>query len=225
MTWLTLWLKKIILLVLLAAFLDLILPNTTLQRYVKMVMGLILLLTIISPVFSLFSLSQDDLALRLDRYQQELNKPASVEWKKMTDKLLGQQNEQMTAYVQAQVAAAVKAKIKADYGVEVADVAVVIEQKQQGEPTLSRMELVIGEADSAPDQNGSQQVQPIKPITPIAPVEVTIGEAQEPKQEVEVAAREDNPLMSRMASDLAAQWGLSKEQVIIKDESREREKQ
>ncbi|MED3498069.1 stage III sporulation protein AF [Brevibacillus agri] len=225
MTWLTLWLKKIILLVLLAAFLDLILPNTTLQRYVKMVMGLILLLTIISPVFSLFSLSQDDLALRLDRYQQELNKPASVEWKKMTDKLLGQQNEQMTAYVQAQVAAAVKAQIKADYGVEVADVAVVIEQKQQGEPTLSRMELVIGEADSAPDQNGSQQVQPIKPITPIAPVEVTIGEAQEPKQEVEVAAREDNPLMSRMASDLAAQWGLSKEQVIIKDESREREKQ
>ncbi|WP_340673809.1 stage III sporulation protein AF [Brevibacillus agri] len=225
MTWLTLWLKKIILLVLLAAFLDLILPNTTLQRYVKMVMGLILLLTIISPVFSLFSLSQDDLALRLDRYQQELNKPASVEWKKMTDKLLGQQNEQMTAYVQAQVAAAVKAKIKADYGVEVADVAVVIEQKQQGEPTLSRMELVIGEVDSAPDQNGSQQVQPIKPITPIAPVEVTIGEAQEPKQEVEVAAREDNPLMSRMASDLAAQWGLSKEQVIIKDESREREKQ
>ncbi|MDN4091552.1 stage III sporulation protein AF [Brevibacillus agri] len=225
MTWLTLWLKKIILLVLLAAFLDLILPNTTLQRYVKMVMGLILLLTIISPVFSLFSLSQDDLALRLDRYQQELNKPASVEWKKMTDKLLGQQNEQMTAYVQAQVAAAVKAKIKADYGVEVADVAVVIEQKQQGEPTLSRMELVIGEADSAPDQNGLQQVQPIKPITPIAPVEVTIGEAQEPKQEVEVAAREDNPLMSRMASDLAAQWGLSKEQVIIKDESREREKQ
>ncbi|EJL41060.1 hypothetical protein BAG01nite_02160 [Brevibacillus agri] len=225
MTWLTLWLKKIILLVLLAAFLDLILPNTTLQRYVKMVMGLILLLTIISPVFSLFSLSQDDLALRLDRYQQELNKPASVEWKKMTDKLLGQQNEQMTAYVQAQVAAAVKAQIKADYGVEVADVAVVIEQKQQGEPTLSRMELVIGEADSAPDQNGLQQVQPIKPITPIAPVEVTIGEAQEPKQEVEVAAREDNPLMSRMASDLAAQWGLSKEQVIIKDESREREKQ
>ncbi|MGN7468809.1 stage III sporulation protein AF [Brevibacillus sp. SAFN-007a] len=225
MTWLTLWLKKIILLVLLAAFLDLILPNTTLQRYVKMVMGLILLLTIISPVFSLFSLSQDDLALRLDRYQQELNKPASAEWKKMTDKLLGQQNEQMTAYVQTQVAAAVKARIKADYGMEVADVKVVIEQKEPGEPTLSRMELLIGEADSQPNQSESQQVEPIKPITPIAPVEVTVGEPQEKKQEVEVAAREENPLLSRMASDLAEQWGLAKEQVIIQDESRESEKQ
>ncbi|MGZ0053084.1 stage III sporulation protein AF [Brevibacillus gelatini] len=137
MAWLTLWLKKIILLVLLAAFLDLILPNTTLQRYVKMVMGLILLLTIISPVFALFSLSQDDLALRLDRYQQELNKPASVEWKKMTDKLMGQQNEQITAYVQAQVASAVKARVKADYGMEVADVTVVVDQKRGGADLVS----------------------------------------------------------------------------------------
>jgi len=119
MTWLTLWLKKIILLVLLAAFLDLILPNTTLQRYVKMVMGLILLLTIISPVFSLFSLSQEDLAFRLDRYQQQLNKPADAEWKRITDKLLGQQDVQMTAYVQNQVAAGVKARVKEAYGVEV----------------------------------------------------------------------------------------------------------
>lgn len=224
MAWLTLWLKKIILLVLLAAFLDLILPNTTLQRYVKMVMGLILLLTIISPVFALFSLSQDDLALRLDRYQQELNKPASVEWKKMTDKLMGQQNEQITAYVQAQVASAVKARIKADYGMEVADVTVVVDQKR-GEPTLSRMELVIREAHESPDESGSQQVKPITPIKPVAPVEITIGEGQKQQQEIAVTAREENALMSRMASDLAEQWGLSKEQVIIKDESRESERQ
>ncbi|WP_432776882.1 stage III sporulation protein AF [Brevibacillus gelatini] len=224
MAWLTLWLKKIILLVLLAAFLDLILPNTTLQRYVKMVMGLILLLTIISPVFALFSLSQDDLALRLDRYQQELNKPASVEWKKMTDKLMGQQNEQITAYVQAQVASAVKARVKADYGMEVADVTVVVDQKR-GEPTLSRMELLIREAGNSPDESGSQQVQPITPIKPVAPVEITIGEGQKQEQEIAVTAREENALMSRMASDLAEQWGLSKEQVIIKDESRESERQ
>jgi len=129
MTWLTLWLKKIILLVLLAAFLDLILPNTTLQRYVKMVMGLILLLTIISPVFSLFSLSQEDLAFRLDRYQQQLNKPADAEWKRITDKLLGQQDVQMTAYVQKQVAAGVKARVEEAYGVEVQDVAVIVNSK------------------------------------------------------------------------------------------------
>gem|GEM_PF-3761976 len=52
---LALWLKKIVLLVLLATVLDLLLPNTELQRYVKLVMGLIILLVILNPILTLVS--------------------------------------------------------------------------------------------------------------------------------------------------------------------------
>lgn len=225
MTWLTLWLKKIILLVLLAAFLDLILPNTTLQRYVKMVMGLILLLTIISPVFSLFSLSQEDLAFRLDRYQQELNKPASAEWKRMTDKLLGQQNEQMTAYVQAQVASSVKASVKEQYGVTVQDVTISVNQQNPEQPTIERIELVVGDTNKE-EQKGQSTIEPIKPV---APIEISIGEPvkikPDPKSDIAATAQHDNPLYAQITNDVAKEWGLSKSQVIIRDESREREKQ
>ncbi|MGF9904873.1 stage III sporulation protein AF [Brevibacillus porteri] len=225
MTWLTLWLKKIILLVLLAAFLDLILPNTTLQRYVKMVMGLILLLTIISPVFSLFSLSQEDLAFRLDRYQQELNKPASAEWKRITDKLLGQQNQQMTAYVQSQVASSVKASVKEQYGVTVEDVTITVNQQNPEQPTLERIELVVGDANKE-EQKGQSTIEPIKPVQP---VEITIGEPIEtqpdPKSDIAATAHHDNPLYAQITNDVAKEWGLSKSRVVIKDESREREKQ
>ncbi|ASJ53290.1 stage III sporulation protein AF [Brevibacillus formosus] len=225
MTWLTLWLKKIILLVLLAAFLDLILPNTTLQRYVKMVMGLILLLTIISPVFSLFSLSQEDLAFRLDRYQQELNKPASAEWKRITDKLLGQQNQQMTAYVQSQVASSVKASVKEQYGVTVEDVTITVNQQNPEQPTLERIELVVGDANKE-EQKGQSTIEPIKPVQP---VEITIGKLSEiqpdPKIEIAATAHHDNPLYAQITNGVAKEWGLSKSQVVIKDESREREKQ
>ncbi|UED72840.1 stage III sporulation protein AF [Brevibacillus sp. DP1.3A] len=225
MTWLTLWLKKIILLVLLAAFLDLILPNTTLQRYVKMVMGLILLLTIISPVFSLFSLSQEDLAFRLDRYQQELNKPASAEWKRITDKLLGQQNQQMTAYVQSQVASSVKASVKEQYGVTVEDVTITVNQQNPEQPTLERIELVVGDANKE-EQKGQSTIEPIKPVQP---VEITIGEPidiqSDPKSDIAATAHHDNPLYAQITNDVAKEWGLSKSQVVIKDESREREKQ
>ncbi|MGG1660142.1 stage III sporulation protein AF [Brevibacillus sp. NRS-1366] len=223
MTWLTLWLKKIILLVLLAAFLDLILPNTTLQRYVKMVMGLILLLTIISPVFSLFSLSQEDLAFRLDRYQQQLNKPADAEWKRITDKLLGQQDAQMTAYVQAQVEAGVKAQVKEAYGVEVQEVAVVVNKKDSEQPKLARIELVLG--GSVQEQKEGQN--PIKPVTPIQPVEINLGEkaTMEPRQEIEAAARQNNPMLERISDDIAEQWGLTRDQVVVRDEIRAKEKQ
>lgn len=220
--------EKIILLVLLAAFLDLILPNTTLQRYVKMVMGLILLLTIISPVFSLFSLSQEDLAFRLDRYQQELNKPASAEWKRITDKLLGQQNQQMTAYVQSQVASSVKASVKEQYGVTVDDVTITVNQQNPEQPILERIELVVSDANKE-EQKGQSTIEPIKPVQPVQPVEITIGKPIEmqpdPKADMAATAHYDNPLYAQITNDVAKEWGLSKSQVVIKDESREREKQ
>jgi stage III sporulation protein AF len=220
MTWLTLWLKKIILLVLLAAFLDLILPNTSLQRYVKMVMGLILLLTIISPVLSLFSLSQDDLAIRLNRYQEELNNPSDAEWKRLTDKLLGQQNEQVTAYVEKQVASSVKASVKEQYGLDVRQVQVQVNHENPDQPVLERIELVIGEASV----QGQGTVEPIKPIEPVQ-IQLSEKKGVSSVPEVEVAARQDHPVYAQMASDIARQWGLPEDQVVVTDESRQDEKQ
>ena len=48
------WLTQIILVVLLATFVDLILPNRSMQRYVKLVVSLFILMTILSPVLQLF---------------------------------------------------------------------------------------------------------------------------------------------------------------------------
>jgi len=222
MTWLTLWLKKIILLVLLAAFLDLILPNTTLQRYVKMVMGLILLLTIISPVFSLFSLSQDDLALRLDRYQQELNKPAAAEWRRVTEKLLGEHDQQVTAYVQSQIETAVKAKVKDEYGMEVQHVNIQVNNRNPQQPALEKIELSIGEAPQEGAKAGS-----ITSIQPIQPVSIQVGHSQasHSQQGIEVASRQHNPAYAKIADDIARQWGLASDQVVVTDESRQGGKQ
>lgn len=226
MTWLTLWLKKIILLVLLAAFLDLILPNTTLQRYVKMVMGLILLLTIISPVFSLFSLSQDDLALRLDRYQQELDKQPDADWKRVTDKLLGEQNEQVTDYVRTQVESAVKAKVKEEYGLEVQRVQIQVNNQNPQQPAIAKIELQVGEA--VPDRQQKQGAgSPIQPIQPVEPVSIQIGRTggSESKADIEAASRQENPTYAKIADDIAKQWGLSGDQVIVTGESPSKEKQ
>ncbi|UHA72873.1 stage III sporulation protein AF [Paenibacillus sp. 481] len=55
MDWLTQWLKEIIMVILLAAFIDLLMPNRTMQRYVKLVLSLIILLTLLSPILKLFN--------------------------------------------------------------------------------------------------------------------------------------------------------------------------
>jgi stage III sporulation protein AF len=54
MIWLSDWLKSIIIVILLATFVDILLPSQTMQRYVKTVISLFILLTLLQPVFSLF---------------------------------------------------------------------------------------------------------------------------------------------------------------------------
>lgn len=49
------WLKEIIIVVLIAVFIDLLLPNRAMERYVKFVVSLLILLTLLSPVMRIFS--------------------------------------------------------------------------------------------------------------------------------------------------------------------------
>lgn len=213
MVWLTVWLKKIILLVLLAAFLDLILPNTSMQRYVKMVMGLIILLTILSPVFSLFNLSQEELALKLDRYQERFGQPADDGWKAMTDRLLAHQNEQVTQYVEKEMKETIQAQVKHDFGLEISAVEVNFDQQTGEKPSVSSIVLTFGqEKPNKPSGNG---------IKPIKPVEIKLGNQASSKEEAKEvsAAVTENPKYREIASSVAQQWNIRPDQVEIHDES------
>lgn len=49
------WFQNIILAVLLATFLEMILPNSSMERYVRLVLSLMVLMAILSPLLALFS--------------------------------------------------------------------------------------------------------------------------------------------------------------------------
>jgi len=63
MTWLSDWLRDIIAVILLAVLVELLLPNKAMQRYARLVVGLFILLTILSPLLRLF---QEDIGSKLD---------------------------------------------------------------------------------------------------------------------------------------------------------------
>ncbi|WP_363551535.1 stage III sporulation protein AF [Caldifermentibacillus hisashii] len=64
MEFLTSWITNIILFILLAVTVELLLPQTGLQKYVKMVLGLLLIIIFLTPVFKLFSVDIDNLLNR-----------------------------------------------------------------------------------------------------------------------------------------------------------------
>lgn len=60
MSFLTEWITNIIVFILLAVIIDLLLPNSSMQKYAKMVISLLLIIVIINPIFKIFSADMND---------------------------------------------------------------------------------------------------------------------------------------------------------------------
>lgn len=61
MSFLTEWITNIIIFILLAVIIDLLLPNSSMQKYAKMVISLLLIIVIINPIFKLFSTDMNEI--------------------------------------------------------------------------------------------------------------------------------------------------------------------
>lgn len=55
------WITQIIIFILLATIIDLLIPNLTMNKYIKLVIGLILILILLTPIFALFKLDVEGL--------------------------------------------------------------------------------------------------------------------------------------------------------------------
>ncbi|MEC5422286.1 stage III sporulation protein AF [Virgibacillus sp. C22-A2] len=77
---LTQWVTQIIIFLLLAAIIDLLIPATSMKKYIKLVVGLILILILLKPVFFLFNINiQEALETSLSQLNQENISSDSIE--------------------------------------------------------------------------------------------------------------------------------------------------
>lgn len=65
MEFLTDWITNIILFILLAIVIDLLLPSSTMQKYAKIVISLLLIVVIINPIFKLFQADMNEILAEL----------------------------------------------------------------------------------------------------------------------------------------------------------------
>lgn len=138
MQFLTEWISNIILLIFLATILELLLPNSSLQRYVKMVVGLLLLSIIINPLFSIFSKDFNSLISNIDlTYAQTENINFSIESKKKEI-----QSVQL-AYISEQVAVQLKRQVEEEmvqqFNREIKTIDVILEDFLEDENYLEHL--------------------------------------------------------------------------------------
>ncbi|WP_232696090.1 stage III sporulation protein AF [Brevibacillus daliensis] len=220
MEFITIWLRKVILLVLLAAFLDLILPNTKLQSYVKMVMGLIIILTIMQPLFSLMNVKQEELAAKIGIYQDiQEGQKVEAEWQQLSKKLINTQDKQVISYVEDQMRSLLTEKVKLAYGVTLTDLAVSFETEVTGQQKISQVVATISDQTNATSGEASG-VRAIQSINPVEPVQITIDDKSATNSNESIAASytPQHPLQKELVTYIAMEYGVEPEDVKVKVE-------
>ncbi|GCD81891.1 stage III sporulation protein AF [Parageobacillus thermoglucosidasius] len=195
------WVTNILIFILFAMIIDLLLPSSNMQKYVKMVVGLILLLLMLSPVLKLFSIDPDRLIASVisdEGNQQEMMKN-EIEMKKK------EIQASQRAYILEQMA--VQMKNEADeelmekYGLSVENVSLQTKEKEnlQIPEDIEMIEVMLAK------QEKLGEVQPV------------IIDASTPKDEQD----HDQRLEKEVRAWLATKWEINENKIAVQIKGRE----
>ncbi|WP_438491311.1 stage III sporulation protein AF [Paenibacillus sp. IHBB 3054] len=198
MTWLGGWLRELILVVLMAAFVEMLLPSKSMERYARLVLSLLVLLTMLSPIVSFL---KGDAAAELSVAMVQQEKHGGLlsgagDGADSLEKILADgrmlaagAKEQSLKLAAEEVAGQMRDQIAGSTGVGGAKVTVTLGMgKAPGEgggedvPLISSVTVSLPAATGAveaggtgaePD-NGAGTAEPII-IQPVEPVQVSLG--------------------------------------------------
>ncbi|WP_245590538.1 stage III sporulation protein AF [Aneurinibacillus terranovensis] len=201
----TLWLKRLILLVLMATFLDMLLPNNAYQRYVRLVMGLLILVTLITPILDFFNKGVTVESLASSYGKNNTFALDSARMDALTKQLMSTQDESAERYVEEQVGQAVKKQAEEEYRVQVDSVQVTVNKGPDKEKApISNITVVLKKSNDRSSE-GTTQSAFMKPVDPIK-IEIHVGDNGQTHQNSVAAMQTKSLLVKKMESGLTASW-------------------
>ncbi|MDP4550197.1 stage III sporulation protein AF [Alkalihalobacillus macyae] len=142
---LTGWVTNIIVLILLATVLELLLPNSSMQRYVKMVIGLMLMAVILSPVLTIFSKDFNTMlrSATLNDSDRSTQLENTIESKK------SEIQASNAAYIEEQMAVQLKSQVEKElrerFNLQISNIALHLTE-EEGEKNIDQIAVMVEEA-------------------------------------------------------------------------------
>lgn len=171
------WLRQVVAAVLLAALIDLLLPNRTMQRYVRLVAGLFILLTLAAPLLHWIKGDMDAKLTAGIRWAEREPYDTSGEGQGELESIMADarrisegRTEQAAQLAAAGLEAQIKAAIEQEEDVEVDGVKVQASVGQDG--TLDVGGVTVRMKPTATGQRETDGRSPIAEVDPVAPVSV-----------------------------------------------------
>lgn len=232
------WLKQIVAVVLLAGLVDLLLPNRTMQRYVRLIAGLIILLTIATPIMHgissdfdsklaagvrMFEVDSRDTSNELARIEEEGRR-----WRQRS-------NEEAANLAASRLENAIRDDVRLVSGLDEVDVQVTVQQHADKSMEVQQVIVRYGagnEASHGTDSDraaasagaegrrppiGISQVEAPQAVQPVIVKEVSRSRLAEPAF---ADADPDPALTNRITSLIAARYGIAAHRInVLPDET------
>ncbi|MCM3747295.1 stage III sporulation protein AF [Paenibacillus pasadenensis] len=218
--WLSSWLRDVVAVILLAALVELLLPNERMQRYARLVTGLIILLVILTP---LLRLVQGDFQRNLEAGYSEWSRQLENSQAKMPslDEILrkaevaaGSSQEQTVALARTQLEAGIAAAVEQETGAGVSGVDAAVVWDGKGGGVISSVVVTLaaengsGKADSEEAGMNSTAIEEVSPVDIGVQAEQTAQKQQEPDAAPE---QEALPAMGAVIDPAAEETGVPPE--------------
>lgn len=155
MSFLAGWVSNIIIFVLLATVIDMLLPNSALQKYAKMVIGLLLIAIIITPILGLFNKDFDDI---LTAATSEFEDQQKKDLGNLTEMKKKEIQATQSAYILKQMAVDLQAEVEeelmADYNMKISSIDVGV--KNEEEPGVDDLQNITISLEKAEGKENSE---------------------------------------------------------------------
>lgn len=175
-----------------------LLPNSALQKYTKMVTGLLLIAIILTPIFKLISKDFETTLASIPSYQApgEKNMKNSIDLKKK--EIQASQHAYILEEMAVQLKKDVKEELMEQYGLEIAKVDIAInEESDQAFPENLQKVIVL----LRQPENGVKTVEAIKPI--------------EINTEKPLPSKGSTEETEKIAAFLSQKWNVTKKTVEV----------
>ncbi|MGP4080944.1 stage III sporulation protein AF [Pseudalkalibacillus sp. R45] len=194
------WVTNIILIILLATILELLLPSNAFQKYVKVVIGLLLIIAILNPMIKMFSV---DLNQELATFANNEAIIKDSEMKNLIENKKSEIQASQDAYILEQMAVLlhqkVEDKLAEQYQKRLKDV--VLQEKTQNGSEENQWIIHATLESQSTDEDSIEAIQ-----------EVTIDSSSR------IEPTEESADMKEIKAFLSKEWEVSPDQIVLVEE-------
>ncbi|MCA1030692.1 stage III sporulation protein AF [Bacillus timonensis] len=206
MNFITEWITNIILFILLATIIDMLLPNSNMQKYVKMVTGLLLIVIILTPLFNFLSsdFEQAFATINLSPKNEEKKMENLIEMKK---KEIQASNR---AYILEEMAVQMKTQVEEElmnkYGLILTNVILSLNDEDSEDMSIENMSIQV---NVTTEEVHSNEIPAVKLVT------------IDTSKDINRTSNNKNDEYKEISSFLAKHWEADPNKIVVNVEGGE----